>query len=33
MEIDLVCSIYFSIPRVRVFKGSIEKGFPFVISL
>jgi hypothetical protein len=31
LEIDLVCSVYVSAPRVRVFKGSTEKGFPCAI--
>jgi hypothetical protein len=33
VEIYLVCSIFVSIPRVRVFKGSTNKGFPCVIAL
>jgi hypothetical protein len=31
--IDLVCSIFVSIPRVRVFKVSTDKGFPCAIAL
>jgi hypothetical protein len=31
--IDLVSSVFFSISRVRVFKGSIDKGFPCAIAL
>jgi hypothetical protein len=33
MTIDLVCYFYVSIPRVKVFKVSIEKGFPCAIAL
>jgi hypothetical protein len=32
-EIDLVCSIFVSIPKGKVFKGSTNKGFPCVIAL
>jgi hypothetical protein len=28
---DIVCYVYVSIPRVRVFKGSTKKGFPCAI--
>jgi len=33
MTMDLVYSIYVSIPSVKVFKGSTDKGFMCVISL
>jgi hypothetical protein len=33
MTIDLVCSIIVYVPRVRVFKVSIDKGFPCAIAL
>jgi hypothetical protein len=33
VEIDLVCSVFVSIPRVRVFKGSADKVFPCAIAL
>jgi hypothetical protein len=32
-EIDLVCSIFVSIPRVRVCRVSTDKGFPCAIAL
>jgi hypothetical protein len=32
-KIDLVGSISVSFPRVRVFKGSIDKSFPCAIAL
>jgi hypothetical protein len=32
-EIDLFCSIFVSIPRVQVFKGSADKGLACAISL
>jgi hypothetical protein len=33
MKIDIFCSLYVFIPRVRVFMVSIDKVFPCVISL
>jgi hypothetical protein len=33
MKIDLVCFVFVSFPRVRVFRVSIDKGLPSVISL
>jgi hypothetical protein len=33
VEIGLVCSFYVSFPMVRVFKGSIDKGFLCAIAL
>jgi hypothetical protein len=33
MTIDLVCSISFFVPRVRVFKVSTDKVFPCAIDL
>jgi hypothetical protein len=33
MTIDLVGSIFVSFPMVRVFKGSMEKGFLCAIAL
>jgi hypothetical protein len=31
--IDLVCSVFVSVPKVGVFKGSTDKGFPCAIAL
>jgi hypothetical protein len=33
MKIDIVWSVYVSIPRVKVFRVSIDKGFPCAIAL
>jgi hypothetical protein len=33
MTIDLVCYVYVFVPRVRVFKVSIDKGLSCVIAL
>jgi hypothetical protein len=33
MTIDLICSIFVSLPRVRVFMVSTDKSFPSVIYL
>jgi hypothetical protein len=33
MEMDLVCYVSVSFPRVRIFRVSIDKGLPYDISL
>jgi hypothetical protein len=33
MTIYFVCSIYFSIPKVKALRVSTDKGFPCVIAL
>jgi hypothetical protein len=33
VAIDIVYSFFVSVLRVRLFKGSIDKDFPYVISL
>jgi hypothetical protein len=33
MEIDLVCYVFVSAPRVRVFNSSTDKCFPYAIII
>jgi hypothetical protein len=33
VAIDLVCSVFVSVPRGRIFRVSTDKGLPYAIAL